>query len=104
MEHLSNPNNWSFLEIVSVLGLDYLRYEHKSLPLIAEQEEGDDFFFISAKSIFTEEVIETPKILEFDDGAFDLFDENNFIILEISGMGFKYINVKECNEKTEIDT
>ena len=45
VEHLSNPNSWCYYNVTTLLGLRYIQYKHIYLSLIAEQEEGDDFFF-----------------------------------------------------------
>ena len=89
------------------MGLDYIRYKHKSLPLIAEQEEGDDFFFvcvsnesnISENELFMSILVEGQPGTSLQDNTF-----GSFMKLNISEIGFSQYNskiVKECNEKTE---
>ena len=105
VEHLSNPNDWIFLEIVSVMGLDYIRYEHKSLPLIAEQEEGDDLFFVFKKDTIIQNLCfeekETEKVSVHVE---NLIEKDFFIFIKINEIGFKYHETKPCEETTELYT
>lgn len=105
VEHLSNPNDWTFIEIVSVMGLDYIRYEHKSLPLIAEQEEGDDLFFVFRKDIIFENHIFTKeKIESVSVHVENLIEKDFFIFIKINEIGFKYHETKQSEQTTEIYT
>lgn len=105
VEHLSNPNDWIFLEIVSVMGLDYIRYEHKSLPLIAEQEEGDDLFFVFKKDTILENKSFNEKQIEkVSTHVENFFEKDFFIFIKINEIGFKYHETKLSEETTELRT
>lgn len=86
VEHLSNPNSWCYYNVTTLLGLRYIQYKHIYLSLIAEQEEGDDFFFVYY------------YIQKYGTDFIDSTKEPIFI--RIKSIGFKYVNnVNICNQK-----
>ena len=58
---LPNSKEWKFIQVEDVLGLKYYRYKHRVLPIVAEREQGDTFYFLYVDTklpitdLFTEE-------------------------------------------------
>lgn len=88
---LKNIQDWELSEQYEVLGLIYTRRKHKSLPLIAEHEEGDGFHLLYRITSAENEVfIESKSEIRNSSEMFIIFDD----------FSEKYI----CNDFTEQTT